>query len=134
MNAPAEPQTRFQFSMRLVLLITAAVSVFLGFYVYRKPTNGRTTSEQASRIKLGMSEFQVTSALGIPLHRFEAVSSMRWILDDPPMYAFSDSEIRFLDVMFDENGKVVQIDQGGRFLQRASKTAPPRSQQPQLGR
>lgn len=124
MTDQSEAKSRFQFSMRLVLLTTAAVGVSLGIYVYRKPTNGRTTSEQASRIKLGMSEYQVTSALGIPLHRFEAASSMRWILDDPPIYAFSEREIRFLDVMFDENGKVVQIDQGGRFFQKAAKPVP----------
>ena len=124
MQAPPLRQLRLQFSLRLVLLVMAVLGIALGLAVYRKPTHGRTTAEQVSRIRFGMTEYQVISVLGAPLHRFESVPSLRWILDDPRIHAFASRDIRFLDIVFDASGKVVEIDEAGRPRQRLLRPAP----------
>lgn len=123
------PRERLQFSMRLLLLVTAVFGVGLGLLVYRKATNGHVTIEQVSRVKLDMTEYQVISVLGAPLHRFENVLSLRWTLDDPSMQSQSVRDSCFLDIAFDHRGRVVKIDELGRFQVRMVRPAPAGSTQ-----
>ena len=101
---------RPRFSLRLILIVLTIVAMAFGVWRYLAFPKKGISERQASAVKLGMTEAEVTAVVGYPLDTTSMGDSVWWnyYVAEP----FSDKPGHFT-VWFDREGKVVRSSRSG---------------------